>query len=119
MANEADHALQASDLPVVQYLNQRITFDLLATIEDGFSQFTTVETQSSESASTESSGEAGGKIGLGIGDIVTLFRLDLKGRRSGVADESQREVKTGTLVHTPTSLFRTTPQRATFEISCP
>ena len=105
MADEAEHTLQASDLPVVQYLNQRITFDLLATIEDGFSHFTTVETQSSESSSVKRTGQAEIKTGLGIGSIITLFRLNLSGKRSSGEGESQREVKSGELVHTPTSLF--------------
>ena len=105
MADETKHTLQASDLPVVQYLNQRITFDLLATIEDGFSHFTTIETQSSESSSVKRTGEAGVKTDLGIGSIITLFRLNLSGKRSSGTDESQREVKSGELVHTPTSLF--------------
>ena len=97
MSQETSSAIQASDLPVVQYLNQRITFDLLATLEDGFSHFTTIETQSADSSETKSSlqgGVTGGFLGISFG-----------GGMSGTEEDAQREIMKEELVHTPSSLF--------------
>ena len=97
MPKETDAAIQASDLPVVQYLNQRITFDLLATLEDGFSHLTTIETQASDSSSTRSSLQGGvtsGFLGISFG-----------GGMSGTEEDAQREIMREELVHTPSSLF--------------
>ena len=101
MVSETSHDLESSDLPVVQYLDQRITFDLLATLEDGFSHFTTIETQSSGSASTESSGQAG----IGVSNVFAFLGVDLSGKRAKGTTETQGGVTTATLVHTPSSLF--------------
>ena len=97
MVNQADRALQAIDLPVVQYLNQRVTFDLLATLENGFSHFTTIETQSSDSSVTNSSLRAGIKN--------VLLGISFGGGLSGSEEDSQNEVTREELVHTPASLF--------------
>ena len=101
MADDTSNDLKASDLPVVQYLDQRITFDLLATLEGGFSHFTTIETQSSESASTESSGQAG----IGVSNGFAFLGVNLSGKKSKGATGAQSDVTTATLVHTPSSLF--------------
>lgn len=97
MANEQNRDWTAIDLPVVQYLNQRITFDLLAMIEDGFSHLTTMETYSYGASLTEAAGQAGIKIPfleIGAGVSGTL------------ADEAtEHERTTMQLVHTPASLF--------------
>ena len=97
MVTHADRALQAGDLPVVQYLNQRVTFDLLATLENGFSHFATIETQSSDSLATKSS------LGAGIKNV--LLGISFGGGISGLEEDSQSEVIREELVHTPASLF--------------
>ena len=97
MATQTDRVLQSVDLPVIQYLNQRATFDLLATIENGFSHFTTIETQSSDSSATKSS--------LGAGIKSVLLGISFGGGFSGSEEDSQSEVMREELVHTSTSLF--------------
>ena len=101
MATQTESGLHASDLPVVQYLNQRITFDLLATLEDGISQVKSIETQFSDSSSAQSSVEGGVKAGFG----VPLFGITLGGNRSSGAEESELETTKEELVHTSSSLF--------------
>ena len=103
MANEKNRDWTAIDLPVVQYLNQRITFDLLATLEDGFSHLTTMETHSQGISSSETSGQAG----FGVSNIFAFLGVSLGGRISSGASDSTAENSRETehLVHTPTSLF--------------
>ena len=97
MTTETNQKLQASDLPVVQYLNHRITFDLLATLEDGFSHFKTIETQGSDSSLTKSSLQGGITSGL--------LGISFGGGLSGSEEDAQSEITKEELVHTPASLF--------------
>jgi hypothetical protein len=48
-----------SDFAVTIYLNQKIVFDLLAMMEDGFSEFRDVSTLSAEAEARKHSLEAG------------------------------------------------------------
>ena len=85
--------MQPSDFCVPVYLNQSVVFDLLAIIEDGLAQVSTIKT----SENTKNKGEAG----IGVSNVFALLGVTLKGERSG---ESNREV-THERVHTPVSLF--------------
>jgi len=98
-----DALSRASDYPIVLYLNQRLTFDLLAALEDGFSHFATI--QSSSTATDVGEGTA--EVGLGISNPFALLGITFKGkggikkRNEGVqADSETREVD-----YTPASLF--------------
>ena len=100
MSDEAVNALAASDLPIALYLNQRVTFDLLAVIEDGFAQLTTVQESSSDAKNSELATEAG----LGISNVVAFLGVTLGAKaRRGTASTST-DTRTHELVHTPTSL---------------
>ena len=93
--------LVATDLPFTLYLNQRLTFDVLASLEDGFSSFSTVQTTSSGGTSTDVSGGAQ----LGLGNVFALLDVKLGGHGSRQEDKGQSETTTGDIVHTPASLF--------------
>ena len=98
---EPTDTLRASDLPIALYLNQRVTFDLLASLEDGFAHVTTVQESSSDAKKSTLEGGAA----LGIGNPFTFLGLTLgaKGRRGTASGSSG--TTTEELVHTPTSLF--------------
>lgn len=95
--------IESSDLPIALYLNQRLTFDLLASLEDGFSHVINIQTTSAGASSTELSGE--GK--LGFSNVFALVGIEFGGRgaRSGRSGQSHSESTTEQIVHTPTSLF--------------
>ena len=95
MTEEFNKSIQAHDLLVVQYLNERITFDLLATLEDGFSHLATIETQDSKSSETGTSLQGG----------VNLLGVTLGGRKNDSSEGSRRDMVKEELVHTPVSLF--------------
>ena len=96
-----ESSLEATDLPIVLYLNQRLTFDLLAALEGGFSHFRTVQVSSSDKSNTSVSGDAS----LGASNVFALLGVNLRGRLARNRDASQTETATEGLVHTPASLF--------------
>ena len=101
MSNEAEAKLIATDLPITLYLNQRLTFDLLAVLQGGFSRLATVQTTSSGGTSTKASGEAQ----LGASNVFAFLGVKLRGQGSREAEEQQSENTTQDFVHTPASLF--------------
>ena len=99
MTNKEESQLVVTDLPIALYLNQQVTFDILAALEDGFSRFSTVETTSSGEKSTEVSGEAQ------VGANLTLFGMKFGGRGSRQTGQAQSASTTEEIIHTPASLF--------------
>lgn len=91
--------LESGDLPITLYLNQRVAFDILAVIEDGFSHFTTVQTTVSGESATATSGE----VKLGASNVFALLGIQLSSSRH--AGQKHSESATERKVHTPSSLF--------------
>lgn len=101
MSKPSEETVRATDLPIALYLNQRVTFDLLAALEDGFAQMTTVQESSTD---TQRSGlEAGAGLGISNPFAFLGLRFGAAGRRDSTSQASG--VTTEELVHTPTSLF--------------
>lgn len=101
MSNLIEPQIKATDLPMALYLNQRLTFDLLAMLEGGFSNFATVQTTSSGTTETEFSGGAQ----LGLSNVFALLNMQLGGKGSRKAGHNVSESTTENIVHTPVSLF--------------
>ena len=93
--------VEATDLSVPIYLNQKIVFDVLAMLEDGFSQLNTLKTSASESE-TRKTGYGGS---IGASNVFALLNVSLKGDRSKDKGAQQQTESTVEKVHTPTSLF--------------
>ncbi len=91
----------AQDLPITLYLNQRWVFDILAALEGGYSEFTTMKlTEADTTASEQVRG-----FNIGFGNRFALIEVKLGGQRTQKQDQTHSEDKTETLVHTPSSLF--------------
>ena len=101
MISQGKDNLAATDLPIALYLNQRLTFDLLAMLQGGFSQFVTMQTASSAGKATGVSGEAQ----LGASNAFAFLGMKLSGQGSRATEEKQSESTTQEIVHTPASLF--------------
>ena len=99
VTNKEEFQLVVTDLPIALYLNQQVTLDILAALDDGFSRFSTVQTTTSGKKSTEVSGEAQ------VGANLTLFGMKFGGRGSRQTGQAQSESTTGEIIHTPASLF--------------
>ena len=93
--------LSASDLPITLYLNQRLTFDLLAVLKGGFSSFSTVQTTSSGETTTN----AQGKAQIGVSNVFAFLGVDLGAQGSQQSGHKKSENTTEEIVHTPASLF--------------
>ena len=93
--------LGATDLPITLYLNQRLTFDLLAVLQEGFSSFSTVQTTTSGETTTS----AHGKAQLGVSNVFALLGVTLSAKGSRQAEQKHSESTTEEFVHTPASLF--------------
>lgn len=83
----------APDYPVAVYLNQAVVFDLLAIIEDGMAQVSTIRTSESNKAAAAA--------GIGGSNVFALLGVRLK---AGMDSAKDREIS-HERVHTPTSLF--------------
>ena len=79
MPNTPTDEFKGSDLPIALYLNQRVTFDLLAVLEDGFAQMTTLQTSASNAEATGL--EAGGQLGIANPFAFLGLSLGGKGKR--------------------------------------
>ena len=77
--NEGNENITASDLPIALYLNQRLTFDLLAMLENGLSYLRHVEISSASEHSSEVSGS--GEIGLSNAFALLGVKFGANGTR--------------------------------------
>lgn len=83
------------------YLNQRIVFDLLAIIEDGFSSMYSVQKQQSDSKNIDSSID----VAVGTGNAFTFLSAKLGEKLSSSNMHMSNKHITEDRIHTPTSLF--------------
>ncbi len=90
--------IDKNKLTIPIYLNTKIVFDMLATIEDGFSEVKNIQT--SKSKNREEDAEAN----IGMSNLFALFSVGLKGNlKSGnSSDQTIMEERT----HTTVSLFQ-------------
>ena len=86
-------------LEIPLYLNQKIVFDLLASINDGFTQVTKLKTASAAESNL------GGMIEADLGNknIFALLGVKLKGKTD--INHSREHNKEQEKIHTPSSLF--------------
>ncbi len=93
--------MESADLCIPIYLNQRIVFDLLAVIEDGFSRMSTIKTSTSEAESHKS----GLGASIGVSNVFALLGVSFKGERETENGTQEGTETSKEKVHTPTSLF--------------
>lgn len=96
-----EQRLNATDLPIVLYLNQRVTFDLLAMLQGGFSSLSTVHTTSSGESTTNTRKDAG----IGVSNTFAFLGVNFGLQRSQQTGQQNSESRTEEIVHTPASLF--------------
>lgn len=93
--------IEPIDLCVPIYLNQKIIFDVLAMLEDGFSNLNTIKISASESESQKSG--YGGSVGAS--NVFAFLGITLKGERGKEKGAQEQRESTVEKVHTPASLF--------------
>jgi len=93
--------MEPIDLCVPLYLNQQIVFDLLAVLEDGFSQLSTIKSSTTETESQKS----GVGASIGVSNIFALLGVSFKGERNKEKGSQEQTDVSQQKIHTPTSLF--------------
>lgn len=93
-----DQHVSKDKLTIPIYLNTKIVFDMLATLEDGFSQVKSFQT------SKESDKENNIGADLGAGNLFALFSVGVKGGHKTSKSDTQTVAEEKT--HTPVSLFQ-------------
>lgn len=88
-------------LEIPLYLNQKIVFDLLASINDGFTQVTKLKTASAAESNL------GGMIEADLGNknIFALLEVKLKGKTDINHSREHNKEQEQEKIHTPSSLF--------------
>ena len=94
--------MDVNTLKIPIYLDQKIVFDMIAIIEDGFSQFVSIET--SNENNNESNGEV--KTELGLSKKLSFLNVKLDGNMSVKDGQTEKVQQTTQKTHTPTSLFQ-------------
>lgn len=88
-------------LLITIYLNQKIVFDMLATLEDGFSQLSEITKSAKESNEKET--DIGSSVG--VSNVFAFLGINFNAaRKSNTSGESESTI-TESKIHTPTSLF--------------
>lgn len=85
-------------LTIPIYLNTKIVFDMLATIEDGFSEVRNVQTSNSKSKEDETNAD------IGVSNVFSLLQIGFTGNRKRTNNDEQ--VITEEKTHTTVSLFQ-------------
>lgn len=90
--------IHKNKLTIPIYLNTKIVFDMLATIEDGFSEVKNIQT--SKSKSKENDAEAN----IGTSNLFALLSVGLRGTHKSGSNNGQTVIEEKT--HTTVSLFQ-------------
>ncbi|MGN1183349.1 MAG: hypothetical protein ACI4SR_10120 [Faecalibacillus sp.] len=90
--------IEKNKLTIPIYLNTKIVFDMLATIEDGFAEVKNVQT--SKSKSRENDIEAN----VGTNNLFAFLNVGIRGNYKGNSSNGETVVEERT--HTPVSLFQ-------------
>lgn len=96
--------VDAKDLVIPVYLNQRIVFDLVAVLEGGIASVTQVSQTQAQSAGE--SRHIGSSFGVGAA-LSSLLKIDLTGKRDRQSSDESSTTTTQDRIHTPASLFIT------------
>lgn len=87
--------------PISFYLNQKFVFDILAILEDGFSQMQTLK----QVENSESNTDKAVKGDIGISNAFGFLGVSLGGNRSKADKQANQQESEFKKVHTPNSLF--------------
>ena len=85
-------------LTIPIYLNTKIVFDMLATIEDGFSEMKSVQTSNMKSKGEEVSAE------IGAQNVFSLLKIGIGANKKNT--DSEEETISEEKTHTTVSLFQ-------------
>lgn len=94
--------MEGNNLSIPIYLNQKIVFDMLATIENGFTQMSNIQTFSENKNTREAQVDAK----IGTSNVFALFGISLKAALKNENSIGENQTTNEERVHTPVSLFQ-------------
>jgi hypothetical protein len=97
--------MKAKDLGIPSYLNQAIVFDMLAIIDDGFTEITAIKAASNSTNSNNLEADAKADASLGVKNIFSLFSIGINGKYEHSSSKEHGKEESFEKIHTPTSLF--------------
>jgi hypothetical protein len=89
----------SQEYPIPLYLNQRYVFDILAVMEDGFSDVQTITSNTNSEKSTATGGE------IGLSNVFNLIGINLAAKGVKAHAEQTNHQVEARKIHTPSSLF--------------
>jgi hypothetical protein len=93
--------MNAVDLSIPVYLNQQVVFDLLAVLDNGFTNLSTVKTVASQSEQNK----YGMSGGVGVSNAFALLNVTFGAERNKDKQKQDTTEIVEERIHTPTSLF--------------
>lgn len=90
--------IEKDKLTIPIYLNTKIVFDMLATIEDGFTEVKNVQTSKNKNR------EDGIEANVGTNNLFAFLNVGIRGNHKGNSSNGETVVEERT--HTPVSLFQ-------------
>lgn len=90
--------IDKNKLTIPIYLNTKIVFDMLATIEDGFTEVKNIQTSKSKNRENEI------EANIGTNNLFALLNIGIHGNHKG--NSSKEETVAEERTHTPVSLFQ-------------
>lgn len=97
--------MKSNDLCIPSYLNQAIVFDMLAIIDDGFTNITTIKSATTSSSTNNVGAEVKADVSLGIKNVFSLFSIGINGKVEHTSGNEKDKEEHFEKIHTPTSLF--------------
>lgn len=90
--------IEKNKLTIPIYLNTKIVFDMLATIEDGFADVKNVQTSKNKNQVNDV------ETNIGTNNLFALLNIGVSGKHKGTSDNGETIIEERT--HTPVSLFQ-------------
>lgn len=90
--------IEKNKLTIPIYLNTKIVFDMLATIEDGFADVKNVQTSKNKNQVNDV------ETNIGTNNLFALLNIGVRGKHKGTSDNGETIIEERT--HTPVSLFQ-------------
>ena len=90
--------IEKNKLTIPIYLNTKIVFDMLATIEDGFADVKNVQTSKNKNQVNDV------ETNIGTNNLFALLNIGVSGKHKGRSDNGETIIEERT--HTPVSLFQ-------------
>lgn len=111
-----DHSIKTNKLIVPVYINEKIVFDMLATIEDGFSMVSQVNYTEHKESNSIQKAEAGLSTSATI--LSKLLKINVSGELNHSGNKGEKESVSTEKIHTNPELFTAIDSQKKSALTC-